>query len=504
MHLFHTVDSSRARRLAALTVFFAAVMAASAIAQTPQYNNGGSGNSNNIYPFQTTSTTKVEQHYLPNEFSGAYAGRITKVYWKGNAAWTATTYTNLKIWLGQSTSSSFPSATTYTTAGMTLAYSAASSPIPAGAAGGWFGFTLNTPYPYNPSQSLIVIVCHEGYSGGGVQIRASSMTVPPYRRIYGSGGANCAGTAGNSDGNWYDFGIDLSSAYLNDAGIQNLLSPVNFCASTQNITVNLMNYGQNALTSTTIKWVYDGTPQTDIPWSGTLASLASTPITLGSRTFAGGVPHTLKVWTSMPNTVSDSGVFNDTLTTTLKPALSGTFTVGGASPNYPNLAAVAADLNANGICGPVVFNVRTGTYTEQFNLANIAGASSTNTITFQSESGNKTDVTLTYGPTSTANNWTVNMSGADWVTFKNMTIKSTGTTYSNVFAWGGGANDNTIQNCALSNPIMASTSTYNAIVYSASSVDDRNQFIGNTFDGGSMAFYWWGSTYTPVTSCKSN
>ncbi|MBL0177161.1 MAG: right-handed parallel beta-helix repeat-containing protein [Ignavibacteria bacterium] len=32
-------------------------------------------------------------------------------------------------------------------------------------------------------------------------------------------------------------------------------------------------------------------------------------------------------------------------------------------------------------------------------------------------------------------------------------------------------------------------------------MDSRNQFIGNTFDGGAYGFYWWGSTYTPVTSC---
>ena len=74
----------------------------------------------------------------------------------------------------------------------------------------------------------------------------------------------------------------------------------------------------------------------------------------------------------------------------------GTYTIGGASPSYATFTAAVADLNTNGLAGdgPVVFDVRDGTYDEQLVINQITGASAINTITFQSESANNTLVTL--------------------------------------------------------------------------------------------------------------
>lgn len=76
--------------------------------------------------------------------------------------------------------------------------------------------------------------------------------------------------------------------------------------------------------------------------------------------------------------------------------LNGSYTIGGATPNYNTINAAVADLNVQGVSGPVVFNIRTGLYNEQIYLNAVTGASVTNTITFQSETNNANDVTLTY------------------------------------------------------------------------------------------------------------
>ena len=396
-----------------LCAFLLTISTASVLAQTPQFVCGG-GTGGNYIPFAPSSSpatySKWQGFYVAGNFPGAYSGLITKVYFQSYAAYNSTTYANARISFAQTTSTTF--STTAWHSPMTQAFFATSVTLPAVAINGWFSFTLQTPYPYNPSQSLVIEFCSDSHTGDARAALTAAGTSPPnIHRIYGGTGCN-GSVAGAGAGTRTNFGFDLSSAYNVDAGINALNAPVNFCASTQDIKVNLMNYGQNTLNNVTIKWNYDGTPQTDIAWTGALASLANTEVVLGNRTFAGGVPHTLKVWTHLPNNVSDSGAFNDTLSAVIKPALSGTFTVGGAAPNYPSFAAVAADLNANGICGPVVFNVRSGTYTEQCTLSQIAGASSTNTITFQSESGNRNDVTLTYAPTTQTG--TVNMTGGAW------------------------------------------------------------------------------------------
>jgi len=48
--------------------------------------------------------------------------------------------------------------------------------------------------------------------------------------------------------------------------------------------------------------------------------------------------------------------------------MSGTYTIGGSSPNYATFGAAVTDLVSKGVNGAVVFNVRNGTYTEQINI----------------------------------------------------------------------------------------------------------------------------------------
>ena len=111
--------------------------------------------------------------------------------------------------------------------------------------------------------------------------------------------------------------------------------------------------------------------------------------------------------------------------------LTGTYTIGGSIPDYTTFTLAVADLAAVGVSGPVVFDVRDGTYPEQISIAAVTGASATNTITFQSESGDSTAVILTYTP-AVSYNYTVRYNGCDYVTFSTMTIRAIGATYSTV------------------------------------------------------------------------
>ena len=105
----------------------------------------------------------------------------------------------------------------------------------------------------------------------------------------------------------------------------------------------------------------------------------------------------------------------------------GTYTIGGTSPDYATFTLAIADLNTTGLLGngPVTFNIRTGTYTEQVVINQIANATAVNTITFQSESGDSSDVILTYSLATFGDNYTLKLDGADYIIVKSITISAT-------------------------------------------------------------------------------
>lgn len=174
--------------------------------------------------------------------------------------------------------------------------------------------------------------------------------------------------------------------------------------------------------------------------------------------------------------------------------LSGTYTIGGVSPDYALFNDAVTDLNAVGVDGAVVFNVRTGTFTERIVISAIAGASSTNTITFQSETGVNTDVVLTYASTSSddGSNYTIRLNGANYITFKDMTISRSGSDkYAVVIQFINFSHYNSLIN----NKIISSTYS-SAISYYCSAIfcyDDRNQYnviSGNTILNGSYGIFY--------------
>ncbi|MCZ7556421.1 MAG: dockerin type I domain-containing protein [Bacteroidia bacterium] len=287
----------------------------------------------------------------------------------------------------------------------------------------------------------------------------------------------------------------------NDIGIASIDSPKDFCAGTLPVTVTMKNFGTLPVTSATVHWTLNGVPKPSFNWTGLLDTLNNTTrqtqLTLGTETFANGVPYTIKAWTSMPNNVADTVNANDTTTVTRKAAMAGTFTIGGATPNYPTVVAAVTDLVANGVCGPVVYNIRPGTYATSALLTAIAGTSTVNTVTFQSETGNKADVILTNAATTTTNNFVVNFGGAKFVTFKNLTMNATNTTYSTVVQFSGSSSDCTIDNCDLNSVAVASTGTNNAVVYSTTGTLTHNMTIKNSaIRNGSFGMYLYGSSTT--------
>ena len=91
-------------------------------------------------------------------------------------------------------------------------------------------------------------------------------------------------------------------------------------------------------------------------------------------------------------------------------------------PVFWNFSDAVADLINCGISGPVNFIAASNTYDEQLTITTIPGASSINTVTFESATGDSTDVTISYGASSETDNWVVRFDSADYLVFKHMSF----------------------------------------------------------------------------------
>ena len=265
-------------------------------------------------------------------------------------------------------------------------------------------------------------------------------------------------------------------------------------------------------------------PCTNPPVPGTVTSTANpacpnTNFTLGISGGTGGTGQTYQ-WEVSPNNISYTPISGATsvslvtsqvssnyyrcqitcgttvptaplLVNTTGSPLNGTYTVNSALPtsgtNYQTFSALAADLACLGVSGPVTVNVAAGSgpYNEQPSFAAIPGSSAINTVTIN---GNNTTITNAGG----AEYQTLKMNGADYMTWNNVNITTTGATSGFAILLTNGSDYNNFNTCTF-NASTTSTGTGNsAVAISGSTTSalgsgtngNNNTFTGCTMTGG--------------------
>jgi hypothetical protein len=236
---------------------------------------------------------------------------------------------------------------------------------------------------------------------------------------------------GNGSGFWAIDNVKVLGPLSNDAGIVSISNPIMpfaFDDPNTNVMVTIKNYAINPLNSATIQWKVNGISQSPFNWNATNGLgyfQEETNINLGASSvpFLPGKKNVIEVWSEVPNNILDMDPKNDTLKITLIPRLCGSYTIGGANPDFDNFTDASMALNNAGISCPVNFIVRSGTYDEQVDISKISGNSISNFLTFSSETGNKADVILNYSASNSVYDYTVLLDSAFNVTFENMTIQ---------------------------------------------------------------------------------
>lgn len=194
-------------------------------------------------------------------------------------------------------------------------------------------------------------------------------------------------------------------------------------------------------------------------------------------------------------------------------ALNGSYTINptlAASPtNYLTFASAVSDMvsgtradggtpNGPNVSGPVIFDVAAGTFNERVLLPAIGGASASNTITFNGAGAGAT--VLTWNST-TANDYTWLLNGADFIRIQHMEVENTGPSYGNGIQLISSADNNIISNCLITLP-PTSTSLYHCGIISGSyyttlGVNGNNLIVqNNTIVGGRIGIVVNGASAT--------
>lgn len=161
--------------------------------------------------------------------------------------------------------------------------------------------------------------------------------------------------------------------------------------------------------------------------------------------------------------------------TTVAAGKSGTYTVG-AGADFGTIQAAVNSLK-DGIDGPVVINIKRGIYNENVEIPEIPGASETNTITIQSESGDWHDVQIYHNTYSEppysddkmfAEYGVFTVAGADWVTLRGLDLTTTDLTYPGVLHVKNESRHLTVDGCHIHTGISTSYSTDINLIYTYS------------------------------------
>ncbi|MCB9064987.1 MAG: right-handed parallel beta-helix repeat-containing protein [Chitinophagales bacterium] len=275
---------------------------------------------------------------------------------------------------------------------------------------------------------------------------------------------NFINTPGVNDVNSLVTGIDVKD----NASVDAIIEPTPpFCPGTYTVKILVKNNGNNKINNVKIAWELDGVSKgtinhtTPIDINGSTAGNEVT-ITLGSVTF-GNAARKIKAWTFEPNGNTDPVPADDTIDIDYRASLSGTYTVGGTSPDFATPVDAVDALNKYGTCGDVVFDIRPGSYNGKLILNNPVSATPTpGRITFRSENGNASSVTITHNTTSSDMD-VIRMLDADNITFKNLTV-STAASYGQCFSLYGKTDNDSIVGCHL-NASNATTTSYNSAIY---------------------------------------
>ncbi len=182
--------------------------------------------------------------------------------------------------------------------------------------------------------------------------------------------------------------------------------------------------------------------------------------------------------------------------------MNGTYTIGSGG-DYSSFTEAVNDLQLRGMTSDVTFDVLPGIYDEQLTLFEVPTLNAFDRITFRSQTGDASDVTLHYESVSDQDNFVINLRSAKNVTFEHLTMAS------NTSSTGSRSRIVVIQGYTesiwLRDNVFHGTSSTNsgspnhAIIHAEPALTNGISILFNRFNGGGYAAYLIGRNQSALS-----
>jgi hypothetical protein len=342
---------------------------------------------------------------------------------------------------------------------------------------------------YNTITSYISSLNYLGTAGFncGTSSTSNSYTRRPNVRITAKGFGNCLSPLSATK-------INLNSYPPLDAGILSITNPIATASSLiqEPVKVVLKNYGQNTITSATIMWSERGNTIHNYQWTGLLPHNATDTVLLANHVFKGGAT-TLKAWTSLPNAGTDTVNSNDSSSVNLNICMSGNYSIGQGSTDYPGIQEAINDAAFCGICDDTYLSIDTGFYLGSYRIPAINGTGPNSWLNIRSQGNDSSTVHVSYS-TNALTDYVFKLDSASYINIEALTLNSTGSTQSKTISLAGASHHIRIARNVLNGPF--STSNAASVIHSNDKNVNNIHIINNQINNGYYGIYFLADFYT--------
>ncbi|RLD42310.1 MAG: hypothetical protein DRI86_11895, partial [Bacteroidetes bacterium] len=373
---------------------------------------------------------------------------------------------------------------------------------------GWNEHQFSTPYIWDGHSSLIIETCFKNTTStnfASVYYTQTSNISVAYN--IGNSSFSCIDSAitGNSNhrpnirlkqtglatcaSELIPLTVNIVNIPNTDAGITSITEPSGNVSSiiATHVKVILKNYGLSNMTSATINWTEKGIIQTPFMWAGNLAQNNIDTVTIATNHMFKGGSTNIDAWVELTN---DTIHQNDTASMHKLICMSGNYSINSINGDYLNFTDAADDLNLVGVCGPVVFNADSGTYSGVITLYPIVGSSAINTITFQSTQLDSTEVVINNSDPN--DYYIIRLIGASYVNIKHMTLKYFGGQSGSIIVLESGASNIELSSSIINIGYSVSSTTNASGIYANQQGINDILINNNKFIDGYSAIYFGG------------
>lgn len=196
--------------------------------------------------------------------------------------------------------------------------------------------------------------------------------------------------------------------------------------------------------------------------------------------------------------------------TTVQDGMHGTFSVGTSGDCDFLSIGKAVEALAQGIDGPVVFELEDGNYNELVSIPPVTGSSPRNTITFRSASGKRENVTISYdtyrdpGSSNYDKRYgVVTFDGVDHCTLQDLTVTTDAANFPGLVFWRNASDHDTLLNCVVRAATSKDVAKGSSLVYMyAKNEANRNNnhmtIRDCLLDGGYIGVNMVGTSYVAL------